>query len=585
MATLLAVSLVSATPVWAAKNSNGNDSSPEREKLKHQLMLQSDESLTVGQNWKQSAEKLDMLLKNAKKKSVAIEKLPKDVEEALEKLYQSFPNLKDLKLDRVEIITESNDQPEMWYYSFNKEVIKKEGNKNVTTYISASVLVEAKTENVVSYSYYDSGAKNTKTPTEKVAKEKASSFLSKVLGDEAEKFKITDVFITQEEIDNESRGYAYVNFSRLIHDIPLSNMGVSIVINGDGQIESYNCDLRLNNIDESDFPNPNKAIKKKDAEKAFEELSDLKLVYAKEQVIEMDTKKNKYKTKPVLKYVPGFNGHIDALTGEEIEYYYGKYETPETVKLSAKGEEIILKSRQDAEEFLKDKFDLDVSSWNFREKEYDSLDKKVKRFSWDQGTDERSQLVIISIDQKTGKLLDYINRDVLEDKQPEIKISKEEAKEQAIQAIEKFAEKSVTEGELALVGSPTFENIPDWVDEDKLPNIIRQGYYFRFNQLHQNVPVEDSSYRVQIDAETGEIVRLNFSDDYDNSVLPANEDTVTKQKATDAYTDNLSLEMMYQYPEYYGQVAPEPILVYYSKDKKTGYIDAFTGKIVEIKVK
>ncbi len=595
MAALLAVSLLSPVPAWAAKSGEGHH--PAKEQMKfEQSLLHKTKMEKTSEKWKlPQLDKLEAKWKDAKKKSISAKEMPDEMEEMLKKAYDILPELKELKVTEAEIILESEDNPELWSFWFDGT--DKNDKKNRSW---AYLTLEPKDGIIVEYRMSNSKWESPKAPTEKAAKDKATAFLKKVLKDFAPIYKITEVYRDEDSKDEDDEEYdklAYVHFSRTVHDVPYEGVGADIIIDGEGRILHYNADLEGISLDESVFPDPSDAIQQKDAKAAYSKLEEMTLAYRKEQPVEYDRKKDEYKTKPVLKYVPTYEGPMDAVTGDEFDIINNVRPESDMIQLKPEGTVLTASSRQEAEALLKDLFHLDVTGWNFNQypDENDEGEDEKKsdfiHYNWYTYDDQRDEEVYMTINKETHQVTSYshevFNYDDEESDNPSDLISKNEAKKIAIENLQKFVKKEMTEGQLNLLYAPIEEaDLPDWVDKDELPGYWKRNmYFYSLNELYQGVPIEDSQYAIAINAETGEITDLYFNDSDDEIKLPDNKNTATPEKAEDAYLNNMSFQMIYIWPDYYGQKAPKPALLYVAGPRYDGYIDAFTGKLVRFKLR
>lgn len=610
MAALVAVSLLAPTQAWAASNPN-HEQAKEKWKAEQKLLLpeawklgtkqsqvlstlQSDQLNTkIKAPAKLQADKPLLQQLDGKKKSVSVKSVPKEMEKALDNVYKVFPELKDLKLTGAEILFETDDRPELWGFDF------RSGNKKDEKVKRASVALIAKDEIIVDYFNYDYNKKPGKAPTEKVAKEKATAFLKKVLGSKASKYVISsvDIYGEEDEEDDEILGEADVDFLRTINSIPFEQRGINLSLDGDGKITRYYCNYETLMLDDSDFPDPKDAIKTSEVKSKYLKLEEMTLAYNSEEIVEYNQKTEKFNTKPVLKYMPSYYGPMNAITGEKVTMIDHKDEDatkPEIVKLQPEGKVLTASNRAEAESMLKEQFKIDVTGWDFdqypdeddEDEDEDEGRSDYLHYNWYIWDEDQDQEVYLTINKTTNQVLSF-SHDIYEGRDKEDKlISEEAAKEIALDTFQKYAKTSMNEAQLSVARAPLDENdLPSWVNEEELPDYWNEDtYVFFLYELYQGVPIQDSRYGVVVDGNTGAVREVVFANTSKQLNLPDNKDTVSTSKAATAFGSNLMFEKVYTWPQFFGQKAPEPLLIYVANPQYEGYIDAFTGKFVRVKV-
>ncbi|MEZ2737214.1 hypothetical protein ACBQ08_25395, partial [Aneurinibacillus aneurinilyticus] len=128
--------------------------------------------------------------------------------------------------------------------------------------------------------------------------------------------------------------------------------------------------------------------------------------------------------------------------------------------------------------------------------------------------------------------------------------------------------------------------IPSWVDKSKLPEMTDDPngtYSFYFTKLHQGIPVQDHSYHVSIDKQTGKVVSFHLFTPSKKVELPDSQNIVTKEEALATLIKHRPpLELKYTWSWYMGQQAPAPLLVYtWDNSDGFGYVDALTGEYIK----
>jgi len=158
-----------------------------------------------------------------------------------------------------------------------------------------------------------------------------------------------------------------------------------------------------------------------------------------------------------------------------------------------------------------------------------------------------------------------------------------------VKFLQKYLQTGSTEMEMQV--SPDAEiKVPDWVDQSKLgvQERPRPVIAFIFNQVHQGVPVMDRAYSVRVDALTGKIVGFYngkgvSSVTLPNVALPDNRNVAPVETAKAEFLKQHPPKLVYLWPEYFGQKAPSPVLLYIPKPGIGSgfFVDAFTGKTVK----
>ncbi|MBH0329400.1 hypothetical protein ABH14_06210 [Brevibacillus brevis] len=122
------------------------------------------------------------------------------------------------------------------------------------------------------------------------------------------------------------------------------------------------------------------------------------------------------------------------------------------------------------------------------------------------------RLTIGWIDALTGKVIgeeaELAGEGVLVKRKTEQKISVEEAKKKEIAALVPYLDPALTE--LSLIVETPEEDIPEWVDKNKLDKEEDNAYSFTFLGKRNGVEVSDESYMVGVDKATGTIAELNL---------------------------------------------------------------------------
>ncbi|WP_134686339.1 YcdB/YcdC domain-containing protein [Brevibacillus migulae] len=570
--TAVAVSLLSATPAWAAKPKD------------HEDRLSNKEAWLKKLEEAQEAKEKALEKGKGKVKAKAIKKLPAEMKQVLQKIIKQLPELKDFEVSSAYINEGDEYQPETWEFELDNG---KKGDEAAY----ADIEVNAETGALSSYRYHTRDEEEGELPDYDDAKKKADDFLAKIMTTDAKKYKvIADVEEEEEEDFEGSRMFIY---ERFVNGIPLRGAHISIHVDSEGNIVYFR-NANPSKIKDSSFPKPNNALSEKEADEKYTDLMDMELLYNKSEIIEYpaddddddDDDDRDYKTKPVLKYEPRYAGPMDAAKGgipKDLDLWEESKNEGKMFSLTPKGEKMYAPNREAAEQLLKNAFGIDMSKFEM----YDEDDEEDEiYYNWESNSDDDDREIELGVDAKTGEVIDFYvwHREDA----PKPKLSEEQALEYATTFVERFIDTDIKEVQLRNVYLPVeTPKFPSWVDKDIIEEIEEEiepehTYRFSFYATHQGVAVENDRFSVRVNATTGEIEGFgyNLEDDVD---LPDNENVASEKKAAKAYLKAQPLKLMYIYPEFFGYKAPKPILVYESEYTQAGYVDAFTGEFVKVR--
>lgn len=568
LAAVIAVSLLIPAQAWAAKKNH-----TEQKYYFDDVQWQ--------QQKLPEMDKLTLQLKDAKKKNIPIQRLPAEMDQELKRIIQLFPELQGVPLNYVDIILRTDDQPELWSFSFWT-------NDGMDKAIHANIVIEPESKVILEYQYQNPLVKSNTPLSEAKAKKLASVFMKKVLGgvanDYSFKYVIPAVIETEE---NQENYFTLIGFERLVNKIPYNNPGVYMQMVGE-RVTHYSCDLETYLVDPALFPDPGDALTKSEARSAYKKLLEMNLLYREKQLFDRNGNETKYK--PVLTYEPSYTGAMDAFTGQAMFDPDQLFpQTPEQVNVTPEGRKIFVSSLRQGEKLLKSEFGIDVSEWNITSistGEDEDGNIFFLEYEWENRPEEDlEESAWFSIEPSTNRVkafehYEYRNNNTT------VKVSLEEAEQLALATLQKYLQEPMKETQLTLMHSPEDQlTLPDWIDDEQLVGFDQNYYQFRLEETNQGVPIAERVYPVRIDAATGEANYIEFGKDLDEVSLPDNKNTVSPAKAKTSYINNLNFDLLYIWPEYFGQKAPKPVLVYNTSYKSDGYIDAFTGKFVRTKIK
>ncbi|RNB87118.1 hypothetical protein EDM56_15625 [Brevibacillus fluminis] len=526
LGTVVAVSLLSATPAWAKpiERHAGNG---------HQVQ------------------------------SISIKKIPSDMTKALQDLYKLIPELKDLRVSSADIWEDEDGTSEWSFTLLNKE--KKESKSMVRV----NLTIDPDTGKLLNYMIFNSDWNPTKSISEKEAKEIADKFLKKAV-DKSDRYQLvkistqTDDDGEYEYEDEEGEGEGVLQreliYQMTVNKIPVLGTDIRIKIDGDGHLTRYT--NYFNEIpDESRFPDAKKALSKKKAEAAYLGLLDMQLMYNANQLVWDKNGEEATGLGPVLKYVPSFSGAIDALTGKAAYEYVeddegGSEQIPyEKIKLTPQGKDIFIKSADDAQKVLEDALGIDLSQADYNE----SGNKQTRSYRFYTDEEKGGSVARVMIDAKTGQLqlIDFRSYD----DRTGTGFKPEEAKAAAVKKLEQWLGKDVTE--VFLTGG--------WSDP--------QGYSFEFLPSYQGIPVESSENEVEFDGK-GNLTRLRISLQNDFSKLPDSGKAISVEAAGRMYLKKNALKLTYVLQGVGEETGSPQVGLYYvpTYEGREAYVDAITGK-------
>ncbi|MFA4135805.1 MULTISPECIES: YcdB/YcdC domain-containing protein [unclassified Brevibacillus] len=525
------------------------------------------------------------------KKKESQKNYSQDVQNSLDKLFEVIPELKGYRLIHKHYEEDGFRRypAPIWSLHFTNRP-KTDEKKEYDAYSSVSLELDAQTGRLLLMDIQNPAWASADYPEEKLAREKASAFIEDLFGTEAKQLKAAQKLSRGKAGSGDGKGnklewaHSTVQYHSLINNLPLSNNSISVSVDHAGHIISYEA-YRFIDPSKVNWPDPKKAITLEEASKIYKDKLKMDLVYVWEQPISYAQNGKPAEKKPMLIYQLNTIGWIDALTGkvtgEETEM------ARESVHVKGEGKSIKIASREQGEKWLKTQFGIDVSGAAF---EYDDHKdnlleglQTIESYRWmndsNKGTPAFDMVSLIT-DEQSDRLIDF-DLNFPDERKTEQKISVEEAKKKAIAALVPYLDPALTE--LTLIVESPEEDIPEWVDKNKLDKEEDKVYSFTFHGKRNGIEVSDEFYMVGIDKTTGTITELNLHPLNPGVTLPDSKKIISAAEAKETIQQEIDLELVYVWEQYDGQRAPEPQLVYQQK-WKSGYsfIDASTGKLVKV---
>ncbi|MDF9408367.1 DUF4901 domain-containing protein [Pelotomaculum isophthalicicum JI] len=539
----------------------------------------------------------------AAKQPVVKTALNESQRQALEKIYQIVPELKELSVKGV-----SDEGDSTW-----EVFLSDSAGDAAPMHTFARLAFETDTGELIMFDIQNPDWASAELPASGLAKEKAADFARRVLGDKMKDYQMNNQISYSGGGSQDDKGNkitwasANVQFERLINGIPFLNSGIRVGVDAAGHVTEYYTEgyfkrndkdsIKDGEPDPAVFPDPALAVTKQAAEEVYADLLKMKLNYVERQPLRyLKPGEEEVETRPVLEYIPTTYAFIDAVTGKPLDESQEQQSTS-LISLAGEGKKLVAGTPEEAAALLAAETGIDISGMKLmREDEMEDHLKsgiKVKEYSW------RSEPQTGNKDVPDYNTMRYLDLNMLADtgqiigfslydesgRGKKATISRETAQETAIQFVQKYLEQGTAELEMCVYS--TQETIPNWVDMNKLKdNGVRPAFHFTFTYTHQGVPVSDRLYSVTVDGITGR-VRAYYNGNSSSPVtLPDSKNIVTAEAAKAEFLKSLPLRLVYVWPEFFDQKAPKPLLVYMPDYSYGGqYIDALTGKTMTLETK
>ncbi|ATY83865.1 hypothetical protein CVV65_01845 [Kyrpidia spormannii] len=394
--------------------------------------------------------------------------------------------------------------------------------------------------------------------------------------------------------------FAVVTFSEKVHGIPFPQNSLDIRVDQFGHVIGMQI---MHPFDSSKLPDPSGAISSDEAQKLLAAQLQLEKMYLTTP-FHLDSSGQLQKgDRPVLGYFPMRQGSIDAFSGKPFTGGLSippNMEMNKTLSIIGQGQALQAKDKDTAARLVADFLHMDLSGMTFEEQTPppDTLSGYHPRvLTWSlrppasspaaQGSTiapaEQPSHINAVFDADTGQWLDLnVDTQMLRGKPAVLSMEQGEAK--ALSFLQQILPKGSQTVQLVweMDGSKPLPSPPDWFDPAKDPNFMPEPlpvYTYIFRPLVQGVPILDRIYNVQVDATTGRIVGFTLPP-ASSPALPDNRDTITPEQAKTAFLQAQPIRLVYTWPAFGNQAAPQGQLVYeFDPNHPIQYIDAFTGKL------
>jgi len=445
------------------------------------------------------------------------------------------------------------------------------------------VILDATTGNLLQYSRYgDESAPADKKVNEEAALDAATKFLQKTASDE-ERAKLSEA----NEYKMASRAYSSTfvhhpfTFTRIENDIPFIGNGFYIVVDEKGEVSQFSRTWY-----EGSLPAAKPGLTFDEAqEKIAEALPSL--VYTRASSI-TGNYNNDDNYQLIYKYQIGDPQFVDAMTGDLLNYTGkpAKSAKPQplgntvakvnTEKLITKEEAQVIADQ--VVKRLPGSYRSNGNRGSGASTGTDGVERRRWGFEYTpvqgQGKDQESFRIYIG---DRGEMVEYRK----DDYQPIRRggagssnqtVSWEKAEQNAIQLVKAlFADRL---GEIAYN--------PEQQSEMNIKQRLEQvgAYTLSFGWLKEGVPVEDSYFRVEVSATTGEVEYIR-TDSYELEGIQPAKAKIDQEAAKKLEQENQELTLTYFLPDpylaYQDEQSSQPILVYRMVGD-AGVVDALSGE-------
>ncbi|OPX87836.1 MAG: hypothetical protein A4E53_02334 [Pelotomaculum sp. PtaB.Bin104] len=322
---------------------------------------------------------------------VAKVELNKSQRQALEKICQIMPELKELSVEYV-----YDEGETIWAVTLSDNT-----GDAAPGVMHARLAFETNTGNLIEFDIQNPDWVSVELPTSGLAKEKAAEFARQVLEDKIKDYQMSNqisygVGCSWDEKGNEIPwASANVQFERLVNGIPFLGPGIRVSVDAAGHVTEYYIEgyyersdsKKDNDLDLALFPDPSLAVTREAAEKIYADLLEMKLNYVERQPMQYPGFGNEeVDTRPVLKYTPTITyAFIDAVTGKPLDESQEQQSTS-LISLAGEGKKFFTGTPEEAVALLVAETGIDISGikFNGEEEREEHLEPgvKVKEYNW-----------------------------------------------------------------------------------------------------------------------------------------------------------------------------------------------------------
>ncbi|MED0706928.1 hypothetical protein P4S91_03340 [Aneurinibacillus aneurinilyticus] len=520
--------------------------------------------------------------------------IPPAVQKTMDRLFTLQPELK-----KLHIITSTNREDNQHFRVYLSDK-KEEELKNSKEGMSAHLEFDKKTGELLLLNVQAAAWSSDKLPSLKLTYESAEKFLTQWLGTEDRKqfgkpVSRSSSGSTTHNDDGTQTSWRerHAQFPLILNGIPVEgDVGPRIGVDAFGHITSYTYEpIDLNKVT---VPKPDAALSVEEIKQKIATTDSVGLSYMEAQPEKYTRSPEKTTTKPVLRYdfqnfgyfQPQTGKSVDTMSGKELADGQNKPAPNKKVVLYSKGEQLIVRSEEDAKQLLAKVFDNKdaVAKLRVDERQGAAWEKESPQQMYEFSAEDHRIYASIAADKKTGQV-QYASLQLNTDQKAQpAKVAKDRAFATARNFLEKYASPSTTLLEWTDFTYKESE-LPAWVDKSKLPEGFTEHqpreYNFFFYETYEGIPIMDRTYHISVDNQTGNITSFSLATPKDKLDLPDSKNIITKDQALEAFLKNKSPKLQYVWPQYFDQRAPAPILVYaWDYSEGFGYVDALTGEYI-----
>ncbi|WP_289142892.1 YcdB/YcdC domain-containing protein [uncultured Brevibacillus sp.] len=460
------------------------------------------------------------------------EKTVRKVEQAIAKLSELVPYLKDYPITEYELTEDESLIFVQKYQAKDKEFPNVGLNFDKTTGKIETFRLST-----------DPGSDST--PLYEGAKEKATAFMKKWFGE--------DMGGYQYEPDTPKYNDTIL-FRKIVNGIPFLNDTISITVGsgrqilgkekGDGYTKSIANEQEGRRIQ---FADPKQAISREMIEQEF--ASSMKPYFG----LSADGKQYRFLYAPAL-------GEIVASSGKDKGDQAKKAED-RVIQFQPRAKEAFVKSKEEAVAFLASKTGFDFTKGRAGFQEVSDLDKGDTNYVW---MSEDGVIGSLFFETKTGKVKNYQVLETKQKSEADKKLTEEQALQKAVEAMSEFL--PLTDKEMTLTANR--------YEADK--NL----YEFDFNLAYQGYVVDNLLRQAHVDAATGKVTLLDWQV---GKTLPFPDITkaISRVEAARKYLQKYPLKLYYSINKANKNVAE---LVYRLPTSPDEDIDALTGEFYQFGV-
>lgn len=511
--------------------------------------------------------------------------LPPAVEKTMARLLSFEPDLKKLQMENSLTSTRTGITS-----------IRMAEANNTRSASSAYIDIHSQTGELRSFTFQFQDRASTILPAASFAKEQAQQFLLSWFGSK----QMTQFGVpvangsgssSVHHADHTESTWAHrtVEFPLLINGIPTSTGGVGPRMDIDSSGRIIRFEYNPPPLSHAVLPDPTDVLNPDILKKRLFTPERVTLSYVERQPSRIHGKIGSQTGQPVLRYdmrlpaaVNAFTGKaVDLVTGEQQNESGSPFEMWKAIPMSAAPYELRASSRKEAARILLEICNVDVSGWRAEDQErkmtrLEQPDETVAYMWWN---DDASSSANVIVDRTSGRVL---HANVTGIDLQKGTTSKEEAFEKAATFIQTYVSASSAPMQVSHFHSRESDAPPFWADNARVSAFAQENrieeHQFRFTEQQDGVPIMDRSSFVTVNT-AGRITGFSLSPHHSATVLPSASSLVSRTDAARTFYENTQLKLEYLWPDYFGQRAPSPVLVYRISSPIPGdaYIDARTG--------